>query len=59
MDPKLSHLSDEQVFELLRRYYDGSEKVQALIDEFQINVRPRNLISTFPPEVHEHLFCPY
>jgi hypothetical protein len=50
MKDSLSHLSEEQVLDLIERYYDN-EKVSDLISEYNIDIRPSELIRCFPPEV--------
>ena len=59
MHPKLSQLSSEQIHELIERYYEGGEKVAALIQYFNLDVQPGALVSTFPPYIHDDLYCPY
>ncbi|WP_032138699.1 hypothetical protein [Rickettsia tamurae] len=54
----LSHLSETQIKELIRRYYNY-EKIPDLLEEFEINVYPSMLIKLFPPLVHNELFCKY
>lgn len=54
---KLSHLSQEQVKNLIDRYY-GDEKVIDLIKEYNIDVAPGNLVHLFPPIEMEET-CPY
>jgi hypothetical protein len=55
---KLKHLTDQQVNELMKRYYDNNERVADLIEEFGINISPSNLYHLFPPEMQEEQ-CPY
>lgn len=50
---QLSHLSFEQVQELITRYYNG-ERVNLLIEEYEINCRPSELFRLFPPVVTEN-----
>ncbi|MCP4937442.1 MAG: hypothetical protein GY927_25330 [bacterium] len=58
-EEKLAHLSDVQLNELIERYYNGSDTVADLIEEYQINVRTSGLVRLFPPIVHDNLSCPY
>lgn len=59
MHEKLSHLSPEQIEELMRRYYNDNEKVKVLIQEFEIDIYSSNLVNTFPPQLHSDTPCPY
>ena len=59
MHAKLAHLSIAQVTELITRYYKGEEKIQDLISEYAIDVRPSGLVGLFPPVVHDDLLCAY
>ncbi|WP_296258025.1 MULTISPECIES: hypothetical protein [unclassified Pseudomonas] len=54
----ISHLSDDQIEELYRRYIDG-ERNADLVDEYKIDVSPNNLIKVFPPIEVPDLSCPY
>lgn len=58
--PQLSHLSNEQISQLIRRYYEG-DKVKDLIKEFSIDIKiskSGKLVSFFPRKVLEEK-CPY
>lgn len=55
---KLLHLNEEQIEELMRRYYDG-EKNDLLIKEFNIDIRTSLLVKTFPLKIHNDVLCPY
>src|SRR5690554_1797898 len=57
MDDKLAHLSKTQIEELIERYYN-KEKVKSLIEEYEINARPSQLVKLFPPIVTKDV-CPY
>lgn len=57
LHPKISHMTINELNDLLSRYYDG-EKISMLIDEYELDVRPGNLVSLFPPEVTDDI-CPY
>jgi len=46
---KIEDLPEDQLADLMRRYYDG-EKVGELIEAFGLDVKPSQLVSTFPPE---------
>lgn len=48
MDKRISHLSKEQVEELVNRYYSG-DNVKQLIEEYDINVPISRLYTLFPP----------
>lgn len=47
MSEKLSHLSEEKIQELIIRYYE-KEKVSDLIAEYNLNLRPNELVRNFP-----------
>lgn len=49
MSNKLSHLTEEELNNLIERYYN-KEKVSDLIKEFNISLRPSQLVKHFPPE---------
>ncbi len=49
MTEKLSHLTKEEVEQLIAEYYAGV-KVNALINKYAINVLPGQLVKTFPPK---------
>ncbi|MCZ6903261.1 MAG: hypothetical protein O7C59_09290 [Rickettsia endosymbiont of Ixodes persulcatus] len=54
----LSHLTQKQLEDLIKHYYDN-EKVDDLLKEFNINVSPNTLVSLFPLITHHELFCKY
>ncbi len=56
--PKLAHLSESQIQSLIARYY-GNEKIQTLLDEYQIDCIPSNFCSLLPPETLDDQQCPY
>lgn len=56
--PKLSHLSESQIQSLIARYY-SHEKIQALLDEYQIDCIPSHFCSLLPPETVYGQQCPY
>lgn len=53
-----SHLTEDQLNELILRYYAG-EKVADLIAAYDLRVAPNRIPSLFPPFVLEELPCPY
>jgi len=59
MNPKLSHLSAEQQNTLRDDYLLGKESVAALISKYKIDTKPSELVSLFPPVVHEDSACVY
>ncbi|MBO6827648.1 MAG: hypothetical protein JJ879_15720 [Sneathiella sp.] len=59
MASKLSHLTEEQLADLVDRYCNGTEKVVDLIRVFNINARPGDLARLLPPTVHKDLWCEY
>lgn len=60
VDPRVAHLTDGEVLELLRRYQAGTEKVTALMQEFGIDGRPSSLVAMLPaiPSGHDCPYCP-
>ena len=54
--PKLAHLSESQIQSLIARYY-SNEKIQALLDEYQIDCIPSHFCSLLPPETLEDQRC--
>lgn len=55
---KLIHLSEDQIEELIKRYYDG-EKNDLLIEEYKIDIRSSLLVKTFPMKTYNDVACPY
>lgn len=53
----LSHLTKEQVTDLISRYY-GTGRVKDLIAEFNLNVQPGKLYKLFPAQEHPNYLCP-
>lgn len=49
MTEKLSHLTKEEVEQLITDYYAGI-KVNVLTDKYLIDVLPGQLVKTFPPK---------
>ena len=58
IDERLNHLSEEQINEIVERYY-RNEKVSELISEFNINCRSSELVKLFPPEILDDKICIY
>ncbi len=60
MNPKLSHLSEDQFQDLLRRYYDPEkpETVAQLISAFSLDVIPSRFHTLLPPVILSDT-CPY
>ncbi|AEF98466.1 hypothetical protein [Methylomonas methanica] len=56
--PKLAHLSDSQMDNLMTRYYAG-ETIVDLLGEFKIDCNPHHLFKLFPPIIHSFLVCPH
>jgi len=50
MSEKLSHLTEQELNQLIERYYN-KEKVSDLIEEFNISLNPSQLVKHFPPEI--------
>ena len=55
---KLSHLSLQEVNDLMESYY-GGEKNAILIQKYKIDIRSSLLSKTFPFEVHNDILCPF
>lgn len=55
---EISHLSDEQVEELYRRYIAGERNAE-LVAEYKIVISPNSLIKVFPPLQLSGISCPY
>jgi len=55
---KLSHLTQEQIEELMKRYYNN-EKNDLLIEEYNIDIRNSLLSKTFPLKEHKNIVCPF
>lgn len=56
---KLSHLSANEIDEMLDRYYEGREKVATLITEYRIDSSPSRFAQLLPAKVCHELECPY
>lgn len=57
LDEKFSHLSELQVDEFLKRYYQG-EKCISLLKSYEINITPSALSKHLPYQVDESVTCP-
>jgi replicative DNA helicase len=57
IDKRLMHLSDNDIQELIKRYYSG-ENIKKLIEQYKINARPSQLVGLFPPKKTLKV-CPY
>lgn len=57
MDNRLVHLNDKQIEELIERYYN-KENIKSLLEEFNIDIKPNQLVKTFPPKITDEV-CPY
>ena len=55
---EISHLSEEQVEELYRRYIAG-ERNADLVVEYELAITPNSLIKVFPPVQLDSISCPY
>jgi hypothetical protein len=55
---KISHLTEMQINELIKRYYND-EKIGTLLDEFNIKARPSELVGLFPPVIYSDEVCIY
>lgn len=57
IDERLQHLSEQQIIEIINRYYEG-EKVNNLLKEYKINTSSSNLIRILP-SVLDNEKCKY
>jgi len=55
---KLSHLSQDEIETLMKRYYSG-EKVKELIDEYDLDISASLLYKSFPKSKKEGELCDY
>lgn len=46
---KLNHLSQKQIEEVVKKYMDKSIKIQDILDEYDIDVKPSKLLQLLPP----------
>ncbi len=58
MNKDLSHLTEAQVNELIKRYYNN-EKIEDLLNEFNLDIHSSRLVKLFPTIVCSELFCIY
>lgn len=58
VNEKLSHLNEEQIEELIEKYYNGSN-VKGLISEYNISTKSTSINSLFPYLINRDLPCPY
>ncbi|PGS64061.1 hypothetical protein [Bacillus thuringiensis] len=58
IDKRLEHLSQEQIIDLMKKYYDG-EKVANILEEYEIKISASQLYSIFPPVATEEecVYC--
>jgi hypothetical protein len=57
--PKLTHLSVEQITDLLKKFDDPSYPLKDIISEFSLKTTPGALNGLLPPLIHEDSPCPY
>ncbi|WP_319470105.1 hypothetical protein [uncultured Pseudodesulfovibrio sp.] len=58
VDPKIAHLSPDDIELLVACYYDKTNKVVDILEQFEIDVHPTQLRKLLPPSItDEH--CPY
>lgn len=55
---ELKHLSSDEIEKAYARYMEG-EKNSIIIRDYKIDVKPNNLIKTFPPSVLHDVLCIY
>lgn len=51
-DNPLSHLSREEVKEVIERYYNSNDKIKDICTAYNISLQVRNLFKFFPEEIH-------
>ncbi|MCE3255725.1 MAG: hypothetical protein K0R25_1219 [Rickettsiaceae bacterium] len=59
MNDKLSHLSTDEVEQLMNEYYHQGKGATELITKYRINASPGSLVGLFPNLINSNLFCPY
>lgn len=47
IDPSLKHLSNEQIYEVIKKYYDD-EKINDILNDYKISITPSKLVKVFP-----------
>lgn len=50
LDKRISHLTQEQIVNLMEKYYSG-EKVSKILDEYKLKISVSQLYSLFPPVI--------
>ncbi len=50
LDKRIAHVKEEQIVELMQKYYEG-EKVSKILDEYKIEISVSQLYSLFPPAI--------
>src|SRR5574343_1352730 len=58
IDPKLMHLNEAQITELVSRYFSG-ESITVLLREFKIDCQAGRLYKLLPPTVYPSEACPH
>lgn len=48
LDKRIAHLTEEQIVDLMKKYYEG-EKVANILEEYKIKISVSQLYSLFPP----------
>lgn len=56
--PKIAHLTDEQINQLVNDYYNGI-KLNEIIKKYDLKTHSSNLIKLFPPVILKNQECPY
>lgn len=57
LDPRIKHLTEKEIEELMERYYDN-ENVKELISYYRIDVNPSRLYTLFPEIILYDKKCP-
>lgn len=55
----LSHLNENELEELICKYYNKEYRVKDIINEYNLEILPTKLLSFFPPIKHENINCEY
>jgi len=58
MNDLLCHLSEEEIGQLIERYYGGVDKVAVLIREYKLATTPGKIYTLFTPRPTDYI-CPY
>jgi hypothetical protein len=56
MNEVFSHLSAQELEQLMKRYYEN-EKISILISDYKLQIKQGQLVKHFPPEVLEENCC--